>query len=133
MASEKNPTVRAARRYVVELSIGMAAYVVVLIATRTVLAELAQPWLTVAALAPALPLLYVFAAMLRMLRGTDEFARMLLVESAAVAGGITALLAATYGFAEGPHLLPHPSAWVTWSTFMAVWIIAAFIIRARYR
>ncbi len=129
----KNPTVRASRRYTIELSIGMSAYVVILIATRFWLASLAQPWLTIAALAPALPLLYAFFAVIRLLHDTDEFARKLIVESAAVAGGITAVLAATYGFAEGPHLLPHPSAWATWTTFMALWLIASFVIRVRYR
>ena len=133
MTSPQNPTKVAYRRYVVEITVAMAAYVVVLLVSRQFFANVPQPWLTIAALSPALPLFYAFFALVKLLRGTDEFKRKMAVDSAAFAGSVTAVLAATYGFAEGPGMLPRPSAWATWFVFMLLWAGSAFFIKARYR
>lgn len=133
MTSPQNPTKIAYRRFVLEMGAAMAVYFVVLFVSRAYFSNAPQPWLTVAALSPAIPLLAALFSVAKMLRATDEFKRKMIVDSAAFAGGITALLAATYGFAEGPGMLPYPSAWVTWFVFMALFICSAFFIKARYR
>ncbi|MDE2480998.1 MAG: hypothetical protein KGN02_02265 [bacterium] len=133
MTPSQNPTKVAYRRFVLEMSVAMGAYFVVLLASRAYFSTVAQPWLTVAALAPAIPLLAAFVSVAKMLRATDEFKRKMIVDSAAFAGSLTALLAATYGFAEGPGMLPHPSAWATWFVFMTLWFASALLIKARYR
>ncbi len=126
-----NPTTQAQRRYVIEFTIAIVAYMVVLFATRYAFRDLSGPWEPIVALLPVVPLIAIFVAVLRWLRATDEFNRRIIVDSLAIAGGITALLAATYGFAEG-DLLPRPSAWWTWTVFMFAWAISAMILRRRY-
>lgn len=127
-----NPTTQAQRRYVIEFTLAVAAYLVVLFATRLAFRNLTGPWEPVVALLPVVPVIAVFVAVLRWLRATDELNRRIIVDSLAIAGGITALLAATYGFAES-DFLPRPSAWWTWCVFMFTWAICATILRRRYQ
>jgi len=127
-----NPTTQAQRRYLIEFTIAIVAYFVVLFATRIAFRSLSGPWEPVVALLPVVPVIAVFVAVVRWLQATDEFNRRIIVDSLAIAGGITALLAATYGFAES-DLLPRPSAWWTWCVFMFAWAICAMILRRRYQ
>lgn len=127
-----NPTTAAQRRYYRDFTIAIVAYMAVLIGTRLAFRDVRGPAEFVVALAPAIPLAFVFVACVRWLRGTDEFNRKIIVESLAIAGGATAMLAATYGFLEG-NLLPRPSAWCTWTVFMSIWLIASWVLRLRYR
>ncbi len=127
-----NPTTRANRRYSVEFSVAIVLYIVVLFGTRMAFRTYHGPFETLVALAPVIPVFLVFLAALRLFAGTDEFNRRLMTDSLAVAGVLTALLAVTYGFVEGDPL-PRPSAWWTWTTFMAAWLIASLILRWRYR
>ena len=126
-----NPTTQAQRRYYLEFGLAIAAYLIVLIGTRIMFRSLTGPWETVVALAPIVPVAFVFIAVVRWLAGTDEFNRRIIVDSLAIAGGITALLAATYGFVESDPL-PRPSAWWTWTAFMVSWLISSLILRRRY-
>jgi hypothetical protein len=91
-----------------------------------------ERWQIVVALLPFIPVVFLFAAVVRLLRGTDELYRRIIVESLAIAGGATALLAVTYGLIESDHF-PHLSAWWTYSTFMVAWLIAQFFVRRQYR
>jgi hypothetical protein len=86
----------------------------------------------VVALAPVIPIAFLFAAIIRYLSRVDELQRRIVVESLALAGGATALLAVTYGFLEG-SLLPRPSAWATYTAFMVAWAVSAFILKRRYQ
>jgi hypothetical protein len=58
--------------------------------------------------------------------------RRMIVNSIALAGGATALLAVTYGLIEGEGF-PFISAWWTYSVFMTSWVIAGFFVRRHYR
>jgi hypothetical protein len=131
-----NPVTRAFRRYNIELGIAMATYVLAIYVSRKLLYgpmqhanEVSQ--LTIALL-PLIPVILMFAAIIRLVRGTDELLRRIFVDSLAIAGGVTALLSVTYGLIEG-DLLPPLSAWWTYSTFMIAWLIAGFFVRRRYR
>jgi hypothetical protein len=127
-----NPTTLAARRYAIEFTVAILAYLVVLFGTRLAFRDYHGPWLTAIALLPVVPIFFVFLAGVRLFAKTDEFNKRIMTDSLAAAGVITALVAATYGFAEGT-LVPRPSAWWTWSVFMVSWLIASFILRWRYR
>lgn len=127
-----NPTTQATRRYQVEFSIAIVLYMAVLFGTRAAFRSYHGPFEIAIALAPMLPVILVFFAALRLFQGTDEFNKRIMTESLAAAGVITALVAATYGFAEGDRL-PPPSAWWTWTVFMVSWLAASFILRFRYR
>jgi hypothetical protein len=131
-----NPVRRAVRRYFVEFGISMAAYMATIFFSRWLLRgpmrhadELSQ---IAVALLPVIPFALVFAAIVRIVLRTDELNRRIYIESLALAGGATALLAVTYGLIEGDRF-PHPSAWWTYVTFMIVWLVASFFVRRRYQ
>jgi hypothetical protein len=117
----------------------MIAYVIAIIVSRSFLIAraiahhpIANPWLIVVALLPIIPIIFVFIAIVRFVQATDELQRQIIVNSLALAGGATALLAVTYGLLEG-DVLPRPSAWWTYEVFMISWIIAASFVRRHYR
>ncbi len=120
------------RRYIIEFTLAMGAYFVVLFGTRYAFATYHGPWYIAIALAPAVPIYFVFVAGYRLFRGTDEFAQRLIVESLAIAGVVVALVAATYGFLES-DILPRPSAWWVWMLFMTTWGGTSIFLRIRYR
>jgi hypothetical protein len=110
----------------------MIAYVICIFLSRWLWIQTEGSWRTVVTLLPVIPAVLVFAAIVRYLLATDELIRRTAVDSLALAGGATALIAVTYGLLEG-NGLPRPSAWWTYSIFMASWIIASFFVRRRYR
>ena len=96
------------------------------------LRDASDGWQIAVAVMPIIPTLFMFIAIVRLIRRTDEFHRQVCVDSLAIAGGATALLAVTYGLIEGGRF-PHLSAWWTYSTFMIAWLIASFFVQRRYR
>lgn len=132
MKASPNPTTQAQKRYLIQFTIAIVAYLVVLFGTRFAFRGLTGPLETIVALLPIIPIAFIFMAVVRWLANTDEFNRRIIVESLAIAGGITALLAATYGFIENDPL-PRPSAWWTWGVFMFAWAISSMILRRRYQ
>ena len=128
-----NPTAVANRSYIAEMAICMVAYVAVLVPAIWLLNRgLEGPLRVAVAIAPVVPIVFVFVAVLRYFGRTDEFERRMLLESLGIAGVITALLAATYGFLENAGL-PHLSAWYTWAAFMGSWLIGRIIVARFYR
>src|SRR5471030_2497192 len=81
------------RRYVVEFSLAMIGYVVVLVSSLTLLQTMAPGWLRVlVAIAPVLPLAGMFIAFYRYYSGMDELWRRIWLEAVALAGGATTLI-----------------------------------------
>lgn len=132
MEETLNPTVHAQRRYYVEFGLAMVAYIGVIYLSRTYFNTVPLQWQALVALSPLIPVLLVYAAIIRFILHTDELQRQIIVHSLALAGGATALLAITYGLLEG-DILPRPSVWWTYTTFMLCWLIAAFCVRRRYQ
>jgi hypothetical protein len=134
-AKTNNPTKRAFLRYNIELGLSMAAYLATMAVSRNLLygpmRNGGRPWQVAIALMPLVPAIGGFAAIVRLIRGVDERLYRMFVDSLAVAGGITALLAVTYGLIEG-DLFPPLSAWWTYSTFMLSWLVVSFFVRRRY-
>jgi hypothetical protein len=114
----------------------MAGYVAVMLMRGWLLhgpmRQASQPAQLAVALLPIIPTAFLFAAIVRLVRGTDELFRRITIESLALAGGATALLAVTYGLIEGDRV-PRLSAWWTYCVFMSAWIVASFFVRRRYR
>jgi hypothetical protein len=136
VVNTSNPVKRAYRRYRLEFGASMVAYVAVMFVRNWLLygpmRHVGEYWQIVIALLPFLPMVFVFAAVVRLLRKTDELYRRICLDSLAIAGGATALLAVTYGLIESDHF-PHLSAWWTYITFMVAWLIAQFFVRRQYR
>jgi hypothetical protein len=129
-----NPVTAAGRRYILQLTIWMLVYVAVCLAVIYAVNHTGvSGWLKVAMLLlPVIPVVAVFLAVLRFLRATDEFDRKILLESLAVAAGITALLAITYTFLENAGL-PRPEAWWTWVALVGSWGVAKPIVTRFYQ
>ena len=87
----KNPTTAAQRRYYIEFAISVALYVIVLFASRMLWRDVTGPLQIAVALLPMIPVGLVFAAVVRFALAVDELQRQILVESLALAAGITAL------------------------------------------
>lgn len=124
------------RRYYVEFAVSMVAYVAVVAVSRRLLEGSAAyaslgVRLAVAGL-PVVPVILLFISSVRVIRNTDELNRRICVDSLAIAGGVTALLAVTYGLIEGGPL-PHLSAWWTYVVFMLTWLVAQIFVRRQYR
>lgn len=99
------------RRYIVEFIIAMSAYVVVLVFSVSLLDRLPAdaPGRVAIALAPAVPVLFVLLAIMRLLMNSDELQQRIQLLAISFAAGATALLTFSYGFLEGigfPHLSP---------------------------
>jgi hypothetical protein len=135
-AQPVNPVKRSRQRFGIEFGFWMAAYVGVIWGSRWLLRgpmrQASEGWQIAVALLPIVPVAFVFAATVRFVRGMDEFYRRIYVDSFAIAGGVTALLAVTYGLIENKHF-PSLSAWWTYVTFMVAWGIAVFFVERRYR
>lgn len=131
--NSSNPTTLAKRRYVLELVLCMLAYAVILILAIWMLRHipLAGPLRYVVALAPVVPVVFLWLAILRYWGATDELERRVILESLGVAGAITALLAVTYGFLEGVGF-PFLSAWWTWAVFMGAWLVGRIFVSRYY-
>jgi amino acid transporter len=89
-------------------------------------------WTTVDALLSAIPLVFLFVAIVRYTLRTDELDRKIVVESSAIAGGATALIALMYSFLEGAGY-PKPHAMWAYFTFMISLVIASLFFRRRYK
>ena len=134
MSPHSNPSTKAFRTYSGISGLSMIAYVIAIIVSRNFLNTHPGhgPVFFAIALLPLPAAIFVFVAVVRFILATDELQRRILVNSLALAGGVTALLAVTYGLIEGDDL-PNPSAWCTYIVFMTSWLIAAFFVRDHYR
>jgi len=127
-----NPAYQAGRRYTVEFGLSIVAYVIVIFLSRLLWHTASGGWQIAIALVPLIPVAFVVVAVARFLGGTDELVRRKIVESLALAGVATALLALTYGLMEGDGI-PKLSAWWTYATFMVSWIVATVFVRRRFQ
>jgi hypothetical protein len=123
----------ACRHYIWEMATGALAYVgSIYLSVRLLPAYPAGVAHIGVALLPLLPLALVFAAVIRFVAHTDEMLRRLHMDALAIAGGITAFLALTYGCLEMAGL-PKLSAWWTFMCIDLIWALAVFILKWRYR
>jgi len=76
---------------------------------------------------------FLFAAFIRYTLRTDELDRKMTVESLAIAGGATALIAIMYGSLEAISMLPRPHAIWTFQTFIVGFPIVRVLLRHRYK
>lgn len=104
----------AQRRYVIRLAVLMSIYLVLLlIAVSTFRHAPPTGGLAYAiGIAPALPVIGVFWAVMRLLvEEQDEYLRLLLVRQTLVATGFMLTLATAWGFLESFELVPHIDAY----------------------
>lgn len=122
------------RRFIIEFSAGMIAYMVVLIGTVLVLnmGLVDGPWQTVVALLPMIPGAAVALAVMRQVRSSDELQRRIQLEALSLAFGGTALATFSYGFLESVGY-PKLSMFFVWPLMAVLWIIGGLISGRRFR
>ena len=90
------------RRYLKQFFFAMCMYIVVLIASVTLLKNYEFPriWQIVISLAPVLPVLFVMIAIMRLLRDGDELQQRVHLLATTFSAVLTGLLTFSYGFLE---------------------------------
>ena len=112
-------------RYLAEMSGGFILYAAVL----TISLEVGPPMpkgilKTLVLVSPTLPFFLVVWAVVRQFRRMDEYLRLILLESIAIAFGVTAGWVITYGFMENAGY-PRLSMFTVWMVMMSAWAIIA--------
>ncbi|MEP7456822.1 hypothetical protein [Phyllobacterium sp. SB3] len=122
------------RRYVFELGVALAAYIICLVLSLRLLSLGGQSELMrlVITLLPMLPGLVICWVVLRGLRRLDELARKIQLEAIGVAFAGTALVTFSYGFLENIGL-PSLSMFVVWPLMASLWFVGTIIGQLRYR
>lgn len=124
----------AGRQYIKEFSLAMAAYVVVVIVSITLINSSAHSawWRAPLAITPVIPAIFGMIAYLRYLRRADELQRRIQLEGFAFSFGITGMLTFSYGFLEN---VGYPSINVLWvfPLMIALWGIGVGIASRRYQ
>lgn len=121
------------RRYLWEVAAAMLAYMgAIMLSTRLLHGSVTGPLKVLVALLPLLPLIFMFVAVIRFLRYTDEMLRRLHIQAFAIAAGVTAFLALTYGCLEMAGF-PRLSAWWTFFCIDMIWGFAVWMLERRYK
>ena len=112
-------------RYFIEMMAGLALYAVVLVVSidvgRPMPAGIVR---TLIEVSPMIPTLLVVWAVIRGIRRLDEYQRLRQLESIAIAFGITASAAFTYGFLENAGY-PLLSMFTVWEVMGLLWAFIA--------
>ena len=93
---------QAMRRYLQEFFFAMFLYAVTLIASVTVLRnfEFARGWQIIISIIPALPVIFVIIALMRLLRDSDELQQRVNLLAVTFSAVLTGLISFSYGFLE---------------------------------
>lgn len=134
--SEAKQTLRertVARRYVWQMLVLMAVYVVILLVSIHALktGRYSLIFRDLIAITPAIPMFGVVASVIQFMLSIDELQRQIHLEALAIAAGVTAALAITYAFLEGVGL-PHSQAWWAFACVDLTWALALPFVKRRY-
>ena len=123
---------RAMRRYIVEFSGAMAAYVLVMLAVMPyVRRAVTSPWRLPVGLLPLIPVGLAVWVMVRHYNRMDEMARRAIIESLGMAFILAAPTVITLGFLDSAGL--QIDIWWAWVTMGAAWLVGALVVGLRYR
>lgn len=122
------------RRFILEFSASMIAYMVVLIGSILILnlTAIEGGWRTLVALMPMVPGAAVALSVMRQLRSSDELQRQIQLEALSLAFAGTALATFSYGFLESVGY-PRLSMFFVWPLMAILWIIGGLISGRRFR
>jgi hypothetical protein len=112
-------------RYLAEMSAAFLLYALVLVVSIDVGRPMPEGLgRTLLLVSPTLPFLLVVWAVVRQFRRMDEYGRLILLESIAMAFGVTAGWVITYGFMENAGY-PRLSMFTVWMVMMSAWAAIA--------
>lgn len=126
------------RRYTREILLAMAAYMVMVVATVSVLRDGGPegPLRALVALLPVPPIAFVLRAMVRYIRDADEMQQRIELEAVSIATALIALLYMSGGFLQAAKVIDLPAAavmiWV-FPLLCATYGVAKFLVMRRYQ
>jgi hypothetical protein len=125
----------ARRRYVRDVAISGAIYMVLVFGAALAIRQLDLPqWAVIAlSLAPVVPALMMLRAYIVFTRAMDEFQRRLQSEALIVASAVVVFSSFAYGFLEEWAEFPHISLLYVFPAFCGAWGFAHLLIRRRYK
>lgn len=121
------------RRYMRELLIAMSIYIVILIASISILerVELPKIWQVVITLLPAIPVAFVILAIMRMLIDSDELQQRIQLFATAFSAALTGFITFSYGFLENVGF-PKFSTFLVFPMLVLIWGISLGYFTRRY-
>jgi hypothetical protein len=124
----------ANRRYLKEFLPAMAAYVVVLFISVTLIniSPSSAWWRIPLALSPVVPVIFAMIAYMRFVSRIDELQRRIQFEALAFGFGTSGILTFSYSFLEGVGF-PHLPLVFVFPLMIALWGIGTIIASRRYR
>lgn len=133
MKSSPIPVAAAHRIYVIQMLAALFCYTVVLGISVKLTPSVSPRWLQViVALAPAIPVVFMLMAIIRLFGRIDEMRRQLHTQAAALAAAGTALLAVICGFLQNVGVPPLSGFW-TFGVIDLLYAIFILILTRRYR
>ena len=126
---------KATRAYVLQFGGAMLAYVVVLVASITVLQQtphFAAPIRAVVAVTPTIPAVFGLLVFVRFLGSMDELQRRIQLDALGFAFGATAILTFAYGLLENAGVPQLRAIWLA-PLMVMLWGCGAAVASRRYR
>lgn len=122
------------RRYMRELLVAMSIYIVVLIASISILerTELPQVWQVLITLLPAIPVAFVILAIMRMLIDSDELQQRIQLFATAFSAALTGFITFSYGFLENVGF-PKLSTFLVFPMLILIWGISLGYFTRKYQ
>ena len=124
---------QATRRYVKEFLVAMSVYVIVLIASISILNRLELPklWQIVISIAPALPVAFIILVLMRLLINSDELQQRVQLLATSFAAALTGLITFSYGFLENVGFPKFPTFFI-FPLMIVLWGIGLAYFSKRY-
>lgn len=122
------------RRYLRELLVAMSIYIVILIASASILERIEFPkiWQLVITLLPAIPVAFVILAIMRMLIDSDELQQCIQLFATAFSAALTGFITFSYGFLENVGF-PKFSTFLVFPMLILIWGISLGYFSRRYQ
>lgn len=122
------------RRYMRELLIAMSVYIVILIASISILerTELPKIWQVIITLLPAIPVAVVILVIMRMLMDSDELQQRIQLFATAFSAALTGFITFSYGFLENVGF-PKFSTFLVFPMLILFWGLSLGYFTRRYQ
>ena len=122
------------KRYMREFFIAMSAYVIILVVSISILnrTEIPKNWQIVISFAPAIPVVFVILAIMRLLVDSDELQQRVQLLATSFSAALTGLITFSYGFLENVGFPKIPTFFV-FPMLIAIWGISLGYFGRRYR
>jgi len=122
------------RRYMKNLFLSMVAYTIILITSLTVLKnyEFSRFWQIIISISPAVPVVFVILAVMRLLIDSDEMQQRVQLLATSFSAAVTGLITFSYGFLENVGFPKFPTFFI-FPMLIAIWGISLGYFSRKYQ